>query len=65
MVILSALALMEYYNTIQYDYNMIQGLYLIILFGEPTVWHFSCNTPTGLLASATVSIVPIEVLQIP
>jgi hypothetical protein len=56
---------MEYYNTIQYDYNMIRGLYLIILFGEPTVWHFGSNTPKGLLASAPASIVPIEVLQIP
>jgi hypothetical protein len=60
MVILSALALMEYYS-----YNMIWGLYLIMLFGEPTVWHFGCNTPKGLLALAPVSIVPIEVLQIP
>jgi hypothetical protein len=56
---------MEYYNTIQYDYNTIRGLYLIILFGEPTVWHFGCNTPKGLLASVPASTVPIEVLQIP
>jgi hypothetical protein len=49
---------MEYYNTIQYDYNMIQGLYSIILFEEPTVWHFGCNTLKGLLTSAPASIVP-------
>jgi len=57
------------YGVLQYDTIRLQYdtgvVFNHIYLKEPTVWHFGCNTPKGLLTSAPASIVPIGVLQIP